>query len=108
MFLIVFEIRWTPPPVLFSLSCYVSGLAFRPRQHTFFLENPKVLLAGAMAAYRPAESEKPCQYLYFPGKQNHSNWQYILELHHQELLQNVLHNFILCLKNNIQSFQLLE
>jgi hypothetical protein len=31
-----------------------------------------------------------------------------MELHHQELLQNVLHNFILCFKNNIQSFQSLD
>ena len=92
--------------VPFKLLCF--GIGIQAKATYVLSRESKVLLAGAMAAYRPAESEKPCQYFHFPDKQNHANWQFILELHHQELLQNVLHNFILCFENNIQSFQSLN
>ena len=80
--------------VLFSLSRYVFRIGFNARHHTFFLDNHKVLLAGAMSAYRPADSKKPCQY--FLANKIIPTGQYILELYHQEELQSVLHNFRLC------------
>jgi hypothetical protein len=62
--------------VQFKLLCF--GIGFQAKATYILSRESKVLLAGAMAAYRPAESEKPCQYFHFPGTQNHSNWQFIL------------------------------
>ena len=92
--------------VKFKLLCFRIG--FQAKATYVLSRESKVLLAGAMAAYRPAESEKPCQYFYFPGKQNHSNWPIHTRAPPTGEAPECPPQFILCFKNNIQSFQTLE